>query len=265
MLQSHVIPVILFSTGLLVACDKARVSGDVALVVTPAAQVAPVVLDGRWIMIQKGEQRFAGETQPTLNIKQSDISGRDACNQFTGAYSLVGDQFSSQLVNTEQICNREEQALSEVFQVLLIDSQVSVVNQDMVLSAAGERWVFRLQADSARASDAQGHGPDSGSAESISALIWVGEIEAAVKEAFWFAALNSNPVPLSTIKLTDNSTMYVTDEASLRALSEVLYAGVARKKSELTLEQWQALWANLPQQGTLQDWLSLINDVLSKK
>ncbi|MCE2597289.1 META domain-containing protein [Motilimonas cestriensis] len=204
---------IIFAALGLGACDKlVNQTPAPSLVIEQKSEL--FLPEGRWILIQKGEQRFSAESQPQLRIQASDISGNDGCNQFTGSYALVGNRFSAQVVSTEKLCNDAQGELSNRFQQLLTGCYFALNGADVVFSLEDENWVFRQQSDLVTASDRQGHGPDAGSIESISALIWQGKVGAAVIEAFWLAAKDGEPVPLSTIKLTDTAKGYLTNERS---------------------------------------------------
>ena len=113
--------------------------------------------------------------------------------------------------------------------------------------------------------DIQGHGPDSGSAESIGALFWRGNIDTAVIESFYLAAKNgANNADLKSIKLSDASVLYLTNEHSFMALSDVLYSGLKRQRSTLTQVEWEQLWRSTPQGGTLKDWVGFCYSVINR-
>ena len=113
--------------------------------------------------------------------------------------------------------------------------------------------------------DAQAHGPDSGSVESIGVLFWLGNIDTAVIESFYLAANNgANNADLKSIKLSDPSAIYLTNEHSFMALSDVLYSGLKRQRSTLTQVEWEKLWRTTPQSGTLKDWVDFCYSIIDQ-
>ena len=113
--------------------------------------------------------------------------------------------------------------------------------------------------------DIQGDGPDSGSAESIGALFWRGNIDTAVIESFYLAAKNGvNKINIDSIHLSDASALYLTNEHSFMALSDALYNGIKRKKSALTQTEWQQFWRRSPKSGTLKDWVYFCDSVINR-
>ncbi|RJG39184.1 META domain-containing protein [Motilimonas pumila] len=212
---------------------------------------------GDWLLVQKAQQRFSGEEQPQFVVNADEIVGSDGCNRVKGNYQIVQGRFSSELMGTRKACEPSKMALANAFNQLMTDSQVTLVQQDLVFSGE-EEWRFRLRQPQESAADSQGHGPDSGTLESIGALVWQEKYQQATKEAFWLASQNGAPAPLSTISMNDAASLYLINEHSFMALSDALYAGVKRKHNSLSTAQWQKAWINAPQDGSLQQWADFV-------
>lgn len=158
------------------------------------------------------------------------------------------------------------------FNFLVISSFILSACQATVIETMSDTAIVEVNVDHSKKNiylsptqDIQGHGPDSGSAESIGALFWRGNIDAAVIESFYLAAKNGvNKININSIQLSDASALYLTNEHSFMALSDALYSGIKRQQSALTQTEWQQFWRRSPKSGTLKDWVNFCELIINR-
>ena len=107
-------------TALLVTTVMLLVAGCTAPIA--AAPSPAVTLEGTsWIVTQINGTAVLKVTTPTMDFADGRVSGNNSCNQYSGAYTLSGNEFSvEQPLNTQMACAPDVMAQEQAFMAGLV-------------------------------------------------------------------------------------------------------------------------------------------------